>query len=167
MAFCRVVSVRNGLPGSAVWLVLRQSTTDPAELHYFLSNAPADIATDELVAVAALRWPIETMFRQAKQLLGLNHYETRTWLGWHHHMTLVILAFGFLARSQADLLPDAPALTLPQVIDLLKAVLPKPEFDPQHVIKLLRYKQGRIAVAKKSHYLLQKRKIIDQFIVTQ
>ena len=167
MAFCRVVSVRNGLPGSSLWLVVRQSTTNPSELHYFLSNAPPDISTDELVTVAALRWPIETMFRQAKQLLGLNHYETRTWLGWHHHMTLVILAFGFLARTQAELTPDAPALTLPQVIDLLKSVLPKPEFDLQQVIELLRYKQKRIAIARRSHYLSQKSNIMNQFIASQ
>ena len=126
-----------------------------------------DISTDELVTVAAWRWPIETMFRQAKQLLGLNHYETRTWLGWHHHMTLVILAFGFLARTQAELTPDAPALTLPQVIDLLKSVLPKPEFDLQQVIELLRYKQKRIAIARRSHYLLQKSNIMNQFIASQ
>lgn len=93
--------------------------------------------------------------------------ETRTWLGWHHHMTLVILAFGFLARSQLELAPDAPALTLNQVIDLLKAVLPKPMFEPQQVIERLRYKQARIASAKKYHYLLQNKRIIDQTLVAQ
>ena len=82
-------------------------------------------------------------------------------------MTLVILAFGFLARAQAELAPDAPALTLPQVIDLLKAVLPKPEFDLQQVIELLRYKQKRIAIARSSHYLLQKSNIMNQFIASQ
>lgn len=167
MAFCRVVSVRNGLPASPLWLVLRRSTLDPNELHFFLSNAPPDITHEHLVTVAALRWPIETSFEFAKQLLGLNHYETRTWYGWHHHMTLVILGFGFLARSQLTLAPDAPALTLPQVIDLLKAVLPKPQFDPQRAIERLRYKQTRIASAKKSHYLLQKKYIMENLIVTQ
>jgi SRSO17 transposase len=167
MAFCRVVAVRDGLPGPELWLVLRRSPSDPTDIHFFLSNAPADIDTNQLVAVAALRWPIETIFEQAKQLLGLNHYETRTWFGWHHHMTFVILAFGFLARSQLTLAPDAPALTLPQVVDLLKAVLPKPDFDPLHAIALLRYKQARIASAKKSHYLAQRDKIIDKLIVTQ
>ena len=167
MAFCRVVASHNGLPGPDLWLVLRRSTSDPTALHYFLSNAPPDITHDELVTVAALRWPIETIFEQAKQLLGLNHYETRTWLGWHHHMTLVILAFGFLARSQLELAPDAPALTLNQVIDLLKAVLPKPMFEPQQVIERLRYKQARIASAKKYHYLLQNKRIIDQTLVAQ
>ena len=120
-----------------------------------------------MIQVCALRWPIETMFQQAKQLVGLNEYETRTWFGWHHHMTLVIIAFGFLARCQLSLKLDAPALTVPQVVDLLKAVLPKPDFDAQAAIDLLLYKQMRIARAKRSHYSVQKQKIIDELFVTQ
>jgi SRSO17 transposase len=160
IALCRVVAVRDGLPGPHLWLVLRRSTTDPSELHYFLANAPPEIDRDELIAVCALRWPIETIFEQAKQLLGLNHYQTRTWLGWHHHMTFVILAFGFLARCHFLLTPDAPALTLPQIVTLLKAVLPQPAFDPKRALDLVRYQQARIARAKKSHYLLQRKQIV-------
>ena len=167
IALCRVVAVRDGLPGPAVWLLLRRSPSDPQEIHYFLSNAPAEMAADELIEVCALRWPIETMFEQAKQLVGLNEYETRTWFGWHHHMTLVILAFGFLARCQLALKPDSPALTVPQIVDLLKAVLPRPEFDAQAAIDLLRYKQSRIARAKKSHYQMQKKRVIDPLLVPQ
>jgi SRSO17 transposase len=167
IALCRFVAVRDGLPGPAVWLLLRRSSSDPQEIHYFLSNAPATISAEELIAVCALRWPIETMFEQAKQLVGLNEYETRTWFGWHHHMTLVILAFGFLVRCQLELKPDSPALTVPQIVDLLKAVLPRPEFDAQAALDLLRYKQSRIARAKKSHYQLQKKRVIDPLLVTQ
>jgi SRSO17 transposase len=161
IALCRVVAVRDGLPGPHLWLVLRRSTAAPTVLHYYLSNAPAEVATDELIAVCALRWPIETIFEQAKQLLGLNHYQTRTWFGWHHHMTFVILAFGFLARCQCLFKPDAPALTLAQIVTLLKAVLPKPDFDPQWALDLVRYQQTRIARAKKSHYLSQKKQVVD------
>lgn len=167
IALCRVVSVRDGLPGPRVWLLLRRSPSDPQEIHYFLCNAPAEIAANELIEVCALRWPIETMFEQAKQFVGLNEYETRTWFGWHHHMTLVILAFGFLARCQLDLKPDSPALTVPQVVDLLNAVLPKPDFDAQAALDLLCYKQSRIARAKQSHYSMQKRRVIDPLLVPQ
>ena len=93
--------------------------------------------------------------------------EAGTWFGWHHHMTLVILAFGFLARCQLRLKPDAPALTVPQVVELLKAVLPKPDFDADAAIELIRYKQLRIARAKKSHYRMQKQRTIDKLIATQ
>lgn len=163
----RVYPARQGVPGAPGWLILRRSLADPTDIHYFLSNAPAEIAIDELAYVSAMRWPIEIIFEQAKQLLGLNEYETRTWFGWHHHMTHVILAFGFLARTQAIFKTDAPALTLPQVVDLLKSVLPKPVFDAAAAIKLLQYKQQRIAAAKASHYKMQKIRIIDPIIVTQ
>ena len=167
IAIRRMVSVRDGLPGPSVWLILRRSTSNPDDYHAFLCNAPEDITHEAMIQVCALRWPIETMFQQAKQLVGLNEYETRTWFGWHHHMTLVIIAFGFLARCQLSLKLDAPALTVPQVVDLLKAVLPKPDFDAQAAIDLLLYKQMRIARAKRSHYSMQKQKIIDELFVTQ
>ncbi len=77
------------------------------------------------------------------------------------------LAFGFLARTQAIFRTDAPALTLPQVVDLLKAVLPKLDFDANAAIALLCYKQVRIASAKKSHFHRQKSKIIRPISVTQ
>jgi hypothetical protein len=82
-------------------------------------------------------------------------------------VTHVILAFGFLARTQAIFRTDAPALTLPQVVDLLKAVLPRPDFDAEAAIALLRHKQARIASAKKSHFNRQKSKTIQQVHVTQ
>ena len=96
-AFVRVVAVRDGLPGPEVWLVLRRSVTD-AELKTYLSNAPATIARARLVRTSGLRWPIESCFEVGKQELGMGDYEVRSWRGWHHHMTLVLLALGFLVR---------------------------------------------------------------------
>ena len=48
--------------------------------------------------VSGLRWPIESCFTEGKGEVGLDHYEVRTWRGWHHHLTLVILAHFFLMR---------------------------------------------------------------------
>jgi len=98
-AFQRVIAVRDGLPGPEVWLVLRRSLSDGA-LKTFLSNAPPDIAHARLVRTSGMRWPIETCFEVGKQELGMGDYEVRSWRGWHHHMTLVILALGFLVRLQ-------------------------------------------------------------------
>jgi SRSO17 transposase len=167
LACRRIIAVREGLPGPDVWLIVRRNPANPTELKYFLSNAPLDTSFDDFALVCAWRWPIETIFEEAKQYLGLNEYETRSWRGWHHHMTLVILAFGFLARSHVFLKDDAPALTLPQVIDLLAAVLPKRSFTPQDAIDLIRYKQKRIASAKRSHYSLQKTRILLPLLAAQ
>lgn len=98
-AFQRVVSVREGLPGPEVWLVLRRSLSD-GELKSFVSNAPPEIEPPRLVRISGMRWPIETCFEVGKQELGMGDYEVRSWRGWHHHMTLVILALGFLVRLQ-------------------------------------------------------------------
>jgi SRSO17 transposase len=67
---------------------------------YYLSNAPAGIAKADLVRQAGLRWPVETAIEEAKSELGMDHYETRTWRGWHHHMTLTFLARHFLVHLQ-------------------------------------------------------------------
>jgi SRSO17 transposase len=101
-AFVRVIGVRDGLPGPEVTLVLRRSLTD-AELKTYLCNVPADIPQERLVRMSGMRRPIETCFEMGKQELGMGDYEVRSWLGWHHHMTLVILAQAFLVRVQKRL----------------------------------------------------------------
>ncbi|MBV7336840.1 IS701 family transposase [Chloroflexi bacterium TSY] len=154
--------------GSPVLLSGSSSAAIPIALcNTFSPMHPLETSLDDFATVSALRWPIETIFEQAKQFLGLNEYETRSWLGWHHHMTLVILAFGFLARSQFFLKYDAPALTLPQVVELLHAVLPKPVLTLAETIERLRYKQRRLASAKRSHYLVQKSNIIEPLLDAQ
>lgn len=97
-AFVRVVASRRRHPGPDVWVVFRRTLGDPKQLKVFLSNAPADIPKRELVRVSGMRWPIETCFEEAKGSLGMADYQTRSWRGWHHHMTLVILAHHFVAR---------------------------------------------------------------------
>jgi SRSO17 transposase len=100
-AMQRVIAVRHGLPGPESWLVLRR--TPAGELKTYLCNAPADTAPTRLVRMSGMRWTIETCFETGKQHLGLGDYEVRSWRGWHHHMTLVILALSFLVRLQSRL----------------------------------------------------------------
>nr|WP_173084632.1 hypothetical protein [Phytohabitans rumicis] len=60
-----------------------------------------------MVRQAKLRWRIEHDYREVKTGLGLDHYEGRTWQGWHHHTTLVSAAHGFLTLQRLN--PKAPA----------------------------------------------------------
>jgi SRSO17 transposase len=99
-AFHRGVAVRAGLPGPDVWLVFRRGLGENPELKVSLSNAPAHTPVTALVRVAGMRWPIETAFEESKGGLGLDHYEVRSWLGWHHHLTLCLLAHHFLVRAR-------------------------------------------------------------------
>jgi SRSO17 transposase len=96
-AAIRVVAVRDTLPGPAVWVVLRRHIAT-GELKTSLCHAPGDTALEKLVHMSGMRWPIETCCEDSKQLLGMGDDEGRSWTGWHHHMTLVILAHFFVVR---------------------------------------------------------------------
>lgn len=156
-AALRVVAVRNDLPGPDLWLVLRRQRTTH-ELKAYLSNAPGGTPLTSFVWLSAMRWPLETCFEDGKQELGLGDYQMRTWTGWHHHMTLCILAHFFLIRLRLRLKDQAPALTLPQAILLLQSTLPKPEFDPTLALDIIHYRQQRNLAAYRSH---RKKRLMD------
>jgi hypothetical protein len=99
-AFCRGVAVRAGRPGPDVWIAFRRALGESLELKVYLSNAPVDMPVVALVRPAGMRWPIETAFEETNGGLGLDHYEGRNWLGWHHHITLCLLAHHCLVRAR-------------------------------------------------------------------
>jgi len=88
----------------AEWPEGREQPTD-----YWLSNLPADIEPERLARLARLRWMIELDYKQLKGELGLDHYEGRSWLGWHHHTALVTAAHGFLTLERLDPNRQRPA----------------------------------------------------------
>jgi SRSO17 transposase len=100
-AAARVWECRDGLPGRACWLLGRRNV-DGSELKYHLSNAPADTPLLRLAQVSALRWPVETEFQTEKGETGLDEYEVRSWQGWHHHITMALLAGAFLLSLQQE-----------------------------------------------------------------
>jgi SRSO17 transposase len=92
----RVVEYRDGFPGKELWLFLRK---DPdGKTRYAFSNAPNDISIDQMKRIATMRWPIEQCFEDGKKHLGMDHYELRSWKGWHRHMTYVFMALLFLLK---------------------------------------------------------------------
>jgi SRSO17 transposase len=102
-AFVRVVAVRDGLPGPDQWLVLRRSLGERPQLKTYLSNAPATTPHATLVRKSGMRWPVEATILECKSELGMDHYEVRGWVGWHHHMTMTLLAHHFLVRQRCRL----------------------------------------------------------------
>lgn len=99
-AWLRVTPVRDKLPGPRCWALFRRTLGPEPEIKFFLSNAPLTCPPPEFVRVSGQRWPIETGLEEAKGEVGMDHYETRTWAGWHHHMTQSILAHLCLVRIQ-------------------------------------------------------------------
>ena len=102
-ACVRVVLVRDGLPGAEVWLLLRRSLGERPQLKTYLSNAPATTAQTTLVRKSGMRWPVELTILECKSELGMDQYEVRSWRGWHHHMTMTLLAHHFLVRQRCHL----------------------------------------------------------------
>src|ERR1051325_3115282 len=80
-----------------------RNRNNPAERAYYLVFSRAGTALSELAGAAGLRWTIEECFQRAKEELGLDHCEARSWHGWHRHMTLCMAALAFLAKLAADL----------------------------------------------------------------
>jgi SRSO17 transposase len=81
------------------FLVIRTVGSDP-EYWFYLSDADASVALTELVRVAKARHLVEECLQRAKGEAGLGQYEVRSWVGWHHHMTLSLLATWFLTQEQ-------------------------------------------------------------------
>lgn len=96
IARLRVIESRDGMPGKECWLFMRRSPD--GEIKYALSNAPKGTPLEEMIRVSTMRWSIEQCFEDGKRYLGMDHYEHRSWPGWHRHITYVFLAQLFLLR---------------------------------------------------------------------
>jgi SRSO17 transposase len=88
--------VRGQPPHKEVWLLIEWPESEKEPTKYFLCDLPATYTLRRLVRLAKCRWKIEQDYQQLKEELGLDHYEGRSWIGWHHHTTLVMLAHAFL-----------------------------------------------------------------------
>jgi SRSO17 transposase len=102
-AFLWVWFSEEGLPSGRERLLVRRSLGQQAELKYHRSNAPAEISLEALAQVRGGHWSVEQSFQAAKGECGLDEYETRGWVGWHHHIALSLLALGFLAMQRQRL----------------------------------------------------------------
>jgi SRSO17 transposase len=81
------------------WLIIerrRKSKPGDFELRYFFSNMPQNTPTIEMVRIYHERHWIEHGYQQMKEELGMDHHEGRSWIGWHRHVLLVFLAYGYL-----------------------------------------------------------------------
>jgi SRSO17 transposase len=109
-AFVRVVATHpvrtDCLPPRLEWLIIDWPEGKDAPSDYWLSNLPADTPPERLARLARLRWTIELDYRQLKGELGLDHYEGRSYAGFHHHSALVTCAHAFLTLERLD--PKAP-----------------------------------------------------------
>jgi SRSO17 transposase len=119
-----VVLWRQHRPLQPIWLVAERapsSGTGSASFKYFFSNLPATASLRTLVRAAHQRWAIEQQYQELKDELGLDHFEGRSFPGWHRHVVLTALAYAWL---QSERRPGrAPAPTLPVVRGVIQEIL--------------------------------------------
>ena len=95
----RVVAKHDGRIGPEERLLVIRPVGE-RRVDYALANAKPDVPTSVVVRAQRQRHRIEEVFEAGNGEVGLDHYEVRSWVGWHHHMTLSLLAFWFLCLER-------------------------------------------------------------------
>jgi SRSO17 transposase len=97
-------------PGGEQWLLAQWFDGEPNPTKFWLSNLPPSMPVRGLVRLAKLRWRVERDYQEMKQEIGLDHFEGRTWRGFHHHAALCAAAHAFLALRRALFPPEEESL---------------------------------------------------------
>ena len=83
-----------------VWLLAERNTGQTPQTKYYFVHRPATTSRSQLVRFAHQRWAIEQQYRELKTHLGLDHFEGRTFPGWHHHLVLTAITYNFLQAAR-------------------------------------------------------------------
>lgn len=102
--------IHGAAPSEEVWLLLEWPKGQKAPKKYYLSSLPRSTPLKRLVYLAKLRWRVERDYQELKGEVGLDHFEGRTWRGFHHHVTFCMVAHGFLALRRALFPPEQNSL---------------------------------------------------------
>jgi len=112
----RVVEVRDKKPGKDVWLYIRKLAD--GKIKYALCNESPDATAEDLRRPALMRWAIEQCFKECKEYLGMDHYESRSWDGWRRHMLLCVIAHLFIIKLRMEFgCSPKPSDTAPYIDD--------------------------------------------------
>ena len=104
-----------------VWLLCERGLGATARTKYYFVALPATASLNALVRLAHHRWAIEQQYQELKDELGLDHFEGRTYLGWHRHVVLTAIAYAWLQQERERTGVRAP--TLPVVRAVIQEVL--------------------------------------------
>ena len=103
------------------WLLIEWPKDEEKPTKFWLSTLDRNIAFDRLVDITMMRWRIERDYLDLKQEVGLGHFEGRGWVGFHHHATMCIAAYGFLISERGAFPPSeaqssrhVPAIAVPK-----------------------------------------------------
>jgi SRSO17 transposase len=110
-SFCRVKTTHeDGLPiedREPVWLVIEWPPNDEQAMKFYLTTLPRRMSHKQLVRIVKERWRTERMYEDLKGELGLDHFEGRSFVGWHHHVSVVLCCYAFVVAEQAGAFPPS------------------------------------------------------------
>lgn len=155
-ASVRVWRAKSDLPQEEVWLLIRKDVFFNPEISYCFSNAPITTPLERLAAMQCRRYWVERALEDAKSEAGLDQYEVRGWLGWHHHMTMTLMAMLFLLQLTLRFREKAPLLTLQDAREILETFLPRKFYSQTEFIALIKQKHQARVSARHSHAKKQK-----------
>jgi len=155
-AAVRVWHSVDNLPFQEVWLVMRRDL-ETSEIRFSFSNAPSDTPLERLAHMQSRRYWVERALENAKGEAHLDQYEVRGWRGWHHHMTMTLLAMLFLLELTLQMKEKAPMLTIQDAREILEKFLPRKVYSPEEFMALLEQKHKARLSARNSHAKKQKK----------
>jgi SRSO17 transposase len=95
----------------AQWLLIEWPEGETNPQHFVLSTLPKSYSLKQLVRTVKHRWRTERAYEDLKGQLGLDHYEGRSFIGWHHHVTVALACYAFLVAERARAFPPSAAWT--------------------------------------------------------
>ena len=140
--------------GQPEWLLIVKTLSKAPEVRYYFCYSIDERSLEDMVHAANARHWVEDCFQRAKGKVGLDQYEVRSWAGWHHHMTLSMLALWFLVQEQRRISRTTPAITVQQTAVAISELLRSPGIGLERVAfaithQLRRNEQSRIYHWKK------------------
>jgi SRSO17 transposase len=111
---------RRGRLAPEIWLLCEEEAGRQRRLKYYFVHLPASASLRALVRLTHQRWAIEQQYQELKSELGLDHFEGRTWPGWHHHAVLTAVAHAYIQRERMR--RGAAGLTFPAVRAIVQEI---------------------------------------------
>jgi SRSO17 transposase len=152
-----------GIDGDQRHTLLIRRNIRTGELAFYRCWSPEPVPLPVLVRVAGTRWAIEELFQTAKGQVGLDHYQVRTWEGWHRFITLAMLALAYLAvlaALAATINRGNPPLTVPEIRRLLDALTTHAARPISNILGWSQWRRRHQHLARQCHY--QRRLIHDR-----
>jgi SRSO17 transposase len=129
-------------------LIVKREGESKNTFKYSLSNAPANTPVKRLAFMQGQRYYVERTLEDAKSACGMAEYQVRSWIGWHHHMAMVMLAMLFMLKVKVQYNDTCELISSNDVRELLYHFLPKRAITNQEVLRqmMIRHYKRRMAI---------------------